>query len=214
MGFVKKDDPPQKVPDAGFNDNLQVEVPFDKNSKEWQHLAESFGDQIKYNKSNHTVEWRSHLFDENFSGGKFDIKLGRQQPKMLSKMLANPKLAALSKAIGNNSLTLTNENWLDVKRADGTDHRTHFFHEPNHPENIPLEKGDVDMLPSIWREPEQVRKIQKDIFEMRVEAIDGSDFVLQVIVNNGIPSPWSFFRTKKKMSVSRSRVLPRVANHP
>ena len=215
MKFVKPDDSPQKVPDVGFNDGLKFEVPFDKGSHEWQELQEDFGDQIKYDKASHAIEWRSDLFAENFGGGHFDIKLGRQQPEMKAMMAKDPKLAELSKAIGNNSLTLTKENWLDVKRADGSDHRTHFFNEPNHPENIPLEKGDVDLLPSIWRKPDQIRKVQKDIFEMRIEAFDGSDFVFQVIVNSGgIPTPWSFFRTKKKMPVPRAAVPPRVANHP
>ena len=50
---------------------------------------------------------------------------------------------------------------------------------------------------------------------MRIEAFDGSDFVFQVIVNDGgHPNPWSFFRTKKKMPTTGSAVSPRVANHP
>jgi len=94
-------------------------------------------------------------------------------------------------------------------RRDGTDHRTHFFNDPKHPENIPLKTGDIDMLPSVWRNPEVVRKIQRDLYEFRVEAVDGGFFVLQVKVNNGIPTPWSYFRTTKEIA-GGARMPPRA----
>ena len=193
IGLLGPNEQP-KIPDVpDFNGRLSSPVQFEKSSKEYANLKEKFGDQIQFNEEKHEVQWRSDLFADAFDKNhKFNIKLGRL-PK------GHP-FTELAKSIGNNPLTLTKESWLDAKRPDGTDHRTHFFHEPDHPENIPLKKGDVDMLPSVWRNPDQWRKLQRDLYELRVEAVDGGDFVLQVQVNNGVPSPWSYFRTTKKIA--------------
>lgn len=193
IGLLRPDEQPKLPETPDFNGNLFAKVSFDKGSKEYANLSEMFGDQIQFNEEKKEIQWRSDLFANAFDKNqKFNIKLGRL-PK-------NHPFAELSNMIGNNPLTLTKESWLDAKRPDGTDHRTHFFHEPNHPENIPLKKGDIDMLPSVWRNPDQWRKLQKNLYELRVEAVDGGDFVLQVQVNNGVPSPWSYFRTTKKIA--------------
>lgn len=193
IGLLGPDEQP-KIPETpDFNGHLAERVPFDKGSPEYADLRTKFGDQIQFNEETKEVQWRSDLFADAFDNNhKFNIRLGCLPKSHPFTELAN--------SIGNNPLTLTKESWLDAKRPDGTDHRTHFFNEPNHPENIPLKKGDVDMLPSVWRNPDQWRKLQKDLYELRVEAIDGGDFVLQVQVNNGIPSPWSYFRTTKKIA--------------
>ena len=206
IGLLGPNEQPTVPPPPDFNGHLAERVPFDKSSGEYAKLKEKFGDQIQFNEEKREVQWRSDLFADAFDNNhKFNIKLGCLPKSHPFKELAN--------SIGNNPLTLTKESWLDAKRPDGTDHRTHFFHEPDHPENIPLKKGDVDMLPSVWRNPDQWRKLQKDLYELRVEAIDGGDFVLQVQVNNGIPSPWSYFRTTKKIAPNVP-MNPRKASLP
>ena len=200
IGLIDEDTPPQKPPKVHLNGSLQAEVPFTKQSVEWQKLKNDFGDFIQWDDRNHAVRWRENVFKENFDkGGKFTIRAGVASSGMLGKLNADPKLAPFAEAIQGKQLILTGQDWLDAKRPDGTDHRTHFGIEPDKPYNIPLEKGDVELIPSIWHNPDSVRKLQKDIFEASIEALDGSLFVAQIKVGkNGIPNLWTFFRTKKK----------------
>ena len=94
------------------------------------------------------------------------------------------------------------QTWCDAKRGDGTTHISHFFPEPGRPDNIPLTPGDMDLLPSIWRNPDSVRKLQADIFEADIEGLDGSRYVIQVKINpgenHGHPRLWTFYRTRKQ----------------
>ena len=206
IGLLGEDEQPE-IPDTpNFNGNLTASVPFGKDSTEYGKLREKFGDQIQFNEEKKEVQWRSDLFKDMFEKkGNFNIRLGKIQKTGI--------LPELEQAVGDNSLTMNKSNWLDTKRPDGTDHRTHFFQEPDHPENIPLKPGDIDMLPSIWRNPDAGRKLQRDLYELRVDAVDGGAFVLQVKVNNGKPSPWSFFRTTKKIATG-STISPREASLP
>ena len=203
LGLVGDGIPEQEPPTLGFNGSLQAEVEFTSNetSEKWRS---DFGDQLKIEKGTSILKWREEVFRENFDKGHFSLKLGVPQPTLIEKMKAARGLSDIADAIQDKQLLMTDSNWLDAKRGDGSNHRSHFGFEPEHPENIKLEKHDVELIPSIWRKPDQVRKLQKDIFELRIEALDGiSDYVLQVKVGStGHPRPWSFFRTTKKMPLS------------
>ena len=86
------------------------------------------------------------------------------------------------------------QSWLDKKRKDKvTDHRIHFEAMPDHPEDIPLKKGDVDMLPSLWRNPDREFEDGGDLV-LEVDAVDGGMF--RAIVKPGErPRLKSFYRT-------------------
>ena len=93
-----------------------------------------------------------------------------------------------------------NQTWRDSKRPDGSNHLSHFFPEPNNPNNIPLTPEEVEMLPTLWRNPDRVRKLQRDIFEAQLDAFDGSVFVAQFKINSTkggfTPQLWTFYKKK------------------
>lgn len=70
---------------------------------------------------------------------------------------------------------------------------------PDEPHNIPLEKGDVDMLPSLRHSPDRVFKSHNDIV-LEVDALDGTIFraiVGKTKGENPKPKLRTFYRTNK-----------------
>ena len=190
IGLLGPNEQPKipEVPD--FNGNLAERVPFDKGSREYAELKRKFGDQIQFNEEKREVQWRSDLFADMFDPGKkFTIKLGEPTKALLDKL---PSTVPVDSIAGKH-LTI-NERWLDKKRKDGkTDHRIHFELMPEHPEDIPLKKGDVDMLPSLWRNPDRVFEDHGSIV-MEVDAVDGGMFRAIVKPRNS-PKLKTFYRT-------------------
>ena len=190
IGLLGPNEQPKipEVPD--FNGNLAERVPFDKGSREYAELKRKFGDQIQFNEEKREVQWRSDLFADMFDPGKkFTIKLGEPTKALLDKL---PSTVPVDSIAGKH-LTI-NERWLDKKRKDGkTDHRIHFELMPEHPEDIPLKKGDVDMLPSLWRNPDRVFEDHGSIV-MEVDAVDGGMFRAIVKPGNS-PKLKTFYRT-------------------
>ena len=206
IGLLGPNEQP-KIPEApDFNGNLSERVPFDKGSREYAELKRKFGDQIQFNEEKREVQWRSDLFADMFDPGKkFTIKLGEPTKALLDKL---PSTVPVDSIAGKH-LTI-NERWLDKKRKDGeTDHRIHFELMPEHPEDIPLKKGDVDMLPSLWRNPDRVFEDHGSIV-MEVDAVDGGMFRAIVKPGNS-PKLKTFYRTteswdeylKKRMARDR-----------
>lgn len=117
------------------------------------------------------------------------IKLGQPTKALIDKLPSSVP----ADAIRGKHLTI-NERWLDKKRKDGeTDHRIHFETMPDHPEDIPLKKGDVDMLPSLWRNPDREFEDGGDLV-LEVDAVDGGMF--RAIVKPGnAPNLKTFYRT-------------------
>ena len=190
IGLLGPNEQP-KIPEApDFNGNLAERVPFDKGSREYAELKRKFGDQIQFNEEKREVQWRSDLFADMFDPGKkFTIKLGEPTKALLDKL---PSTVPVDSIAGKH-LTI-NERWLDKKRKDGkTDHRIHFELMPEHPEDIPLKKGDVDMLPSLWRNPDRVFEDHGSIV-MEVDAVDGGMFRAIVKPGNS-PKLKTFYRT-------------------
>ena len=190
IGLLGPNEQPKipEVPD--FNGNLAERVPFDKGSREYAELKRKFGDQIQFNEEKREVQWRSDLFADMFDPGKkFTIKLGEPTKALLDKL---PSTVPVDSIAGKH-LTI-NERWLDKKRKDGkTDHRIHFELMPEHPEDIPIKKGDVDMLPSLWRNPDRVFEDHGSIV-MEVDAVDGGMFRAIVKPGNS-PKLKTFYRT-------------------
>ena len=178
--------PPSAVP--SFNATLQADVPW-ANDEDWRNMKAAFGDQIR--RDGNTVKWREEVLRETVLHGKnFTVKLGVPQGGMLEKL--GDVDASLADAIRGKALTV-DQSWRDAKRPDGTDHTTHFRPDPDNPGNIPLEVGDMDLLPSIWRSPDRVRKLRKDIFEAAIDLLDGSALVAQFKIG-AFPSLWTFYK--------------------
>lgn len=190
IGLLGEDEQPQIPDKPSFNQHLSESVPFDNNSPEYSKLRQMFGDQIQFNADRREVQWRSDLFADMFDPGKkFTIKLGESTKSLLSML---PKEIP-TELIAGKQLTV-NEHWLDRKRFDkATDHRIHFENMPDHPEDIPLKKGDVDMLPSLWRNPDRVFEDNGSLV-LEVDAVDGGMF--RAIVKPGNRHELkSFYRT-------------------
>lgn len=190
IGLLGPNEQPEIPQPPDFNGNLAERVPFDKGSGEYAKLKEKFGDQIQFNEEKREVQWRSDLFADMFEPGKkFTIKLGQPTKALLDKL---PSTVPVGSITGKH-LTI-NERWLDKKRKDGeTDHRIHFELMPEHPEDIPLKKGDVDMLPSLWRNPDRAFEDHGSIV-LEVDAVDGGMFRAIVKPGNS-PKLKTFYRT-------------------
>ena len=198
LGVIEDDyRPPEKSPMQSFNESLESDMVF-RNDSSWLTLKAAFGDQIQ--KNGDKISWRTDVFRENFEkGGEFSIKLGVPQLGLLDKL---PKEVSASD-IENLPLTVTN-NWLDRKRKSGPgDHRVHFAPMPDHPEDIPLELGDVDMLPALWREPDRVFYSAGHLV-LEVDDSDGSIF--RAFVKTGRKNTLrSFYRTTETWEMYLAR---------
>lgn len=199
LGVMAEDDPPPEPEEVDFNAGLAAEVEFNDVSREWAGLKRTFGDQIQLEGGK--VKWRGEIVRANLmSGGAFNMKLGVATEELVAKLGAANGGASLATDIAGRPL-LVDQNWRDAKRSDGGTHLAHFFHNPNEPDDIPLTAGDVELLPSIWRNPDHVRKLQADIFEADVDGLDGSRYVIQVRINpgknEGNPQLWTYYKTKK-----------------
>ena len=214
LGLLKDDDPPPKMPERGFNDGLSAKIPVqdkdDENGLAWTNLKETFGDLIEVHKGE--VTWVGNRVQENLlSGGTFNMRLGFASPQLQEMLSDTPGGKDIAKLLAGKHLHV-DQTWRDSKRGDGTDHTAHFFPEPDKPDNSPLTPGDMDLLPSIWRKPDHVKKLQKEIFEADIEGLDGSRFVIQVRIapdeNNGDPRLWTFYRTKAPRKLNPRGIDP------
>ena len=192
IGLLGPNEQPEIPEKPDFNGNLAEQVPFDKGSKEYADLRTKFGDQIQFNEEKREVQWRSDLFADAFDPGKkFPIKLGQSTDALIDKLPSSVP----ADTIRGKHLTI-NERWLDKKRQDKvSDHRIHFEAMPDEPFNIPLKKGDVDMLPSLWRNPDRAFEDKGDLI-LEVDAVDGGMF-RAVVKPGGSPRLKTFYRTNE-----------------
>lgn len=151
IGLIQPDyTPPPSSPIDDFNNSLQADIDF-KNDVPWQHLKSAFGDQIRV--SNGKISWRHHLIEDAIlSNQPFAIRLGSPTPDLLSALPPSIPVSALQ----GKQLVIT-QDWLDNKRPDGSDHRSHFYPLEADPRNIPLSLSDIELLPEIWRRPDSVQ---------------------------------------------------------
>ena len=74
-----------------------------------------------------------------------------------------------------------NEEWLNKRRSDGTDHRSHFEPLETDPRNVPLKVSDLELIPAIYREPDRVEPGgTKDTFVCVMADGNGNDYRLVV----------------------------------
>ena len=179
---------------ADFNKGLEVDDP---HGNLYGELKKAFGDQIRRVDGN--IVWRQELLRETLFTDNFKLSLGEPQANgLLAKLAADKSLAPFAGRIQGKPLTV-DQTWRDAKRADGTNHLSHFFPETKNPDNIPLQKDDVELLPSLWRNPDRVRKLQRDLFEAQLDCLDGSTLVAQFHVKeNGAPQLWTFYKKRSE----------------
>ena len=114
----------------------------------------------------------------NFTTG---FRLGEATPDLLAKLPSSVS----PETFQSKPLTV-DQTWLDRKRADGTDHRSHFFPHETNPNNIPLTVSDLELIPSIWREPDSVQagSTKRKRIVLERSSLDGGRYKMVVDVEN------------------------------
>lgn len=188
----------QKIepPKIDFNGKLEATVPFKGHGDdlEWQRLKDAFGDQIQ--RKGDVIAWRTDWFKEAFDDGNFTIRLGKIQPGLSSKLPQDCEFNGWQE-----TQLAVNQDWLNNTRNDGTDHRSHFNGYGS--DKVPLEKGDIEILPSLWRNPDRAwldtRKghegrngVPRLILEL--DAFDGNTFRAVVDIGTNTPTLKTFYK--------------------
>lgn len=151
LGVIKDDyQPPDKSPLKSFNETLEADLKFKTNRKLFDDLHRIFGDQIRYEGGK--IHWRHDAVKEAFISRKpFTMDIGEASPKLMS-LLPNEHL---QKQVSGKQFVL-NEEWLNKKRSNGKDHRSHFRPFEDDDRNIPLEISDLELIPAIYHEPDYI----------------------------------------------------------
>lgn len=192
LGVIKEDyEPQEKSPLEAFNANLEADLKVG-NGNLLGELRKQFGDQIRNDDG--VIRWRQDVISKAFMSEKdFTINVGCASDRLKSK---------LPKSIAPESISdkpfIVDGNWLDKKRQDGSTHRDHFFPLEYRDTNIPLTVDDLELIPSIWREPDSVSDKTSDKWNILCEqrAADGGTYKLVVNVENN-PHIVTFYKTKK-----------------
>ncbi len=126
------------------------------------------------------------------SNKPFYIKLGCATDDLLNKLPPN-----IPKEHIKNKQFIVNGNWLDKERKDGSNHRDHFYPLEYRDTNIPLTVEDLELIPSIWREPDNVSDKTSRKWNILCEqkAIDGGIYKLVVNVEEN-PEIVTFYKIK------------------
>ena len=152
---------------VGFNGNLQAELPMKDDSPEAAKLKDIFGDLVKFD--GNTAHWQGELIKDSIRGKIKKTSLGIGFDGRKTSISSNFFREHLNKHFGDN------------EKAG---------------ELLPLNEGDYELLPSIWRNPDRVIKSGKrDILEL--EAFDGG--ILRLVVD-----PDSGIRSFHKLKAARS----------
>lgn len=151
LGVIREDyQPPEKSPIKAFNEGLSADTKFKDNRRAFDELRRVFGDQIRHEGG--TIRWRQEAVREAFEARKpFTMEIGEASPRLMA-MLPDESLA---RQVEGKQFVL-DQRWLDRRRNDGTDHRSHFEPLETDPRNVPLKISDLELIPAIYREPDRV----------------------------------------------------------
>lgn len=191
LGVIKSDyKPPEKSSLKSFNEKLEADLQV-KNGNVLGKLRKIFGDQIR--NDNGTIKWRQDVIRDAFMSNKpFTIKVGCATDDLLKKLPPHIPQEHIK-----NKNFIVNSNWLDKKRKDGSNHRNHFYPLEYRDTNIPLTVEDLELIPSIWRNPDNVSDKTSNKWNILCEqkAIDGGIYKLVVNVEE-IPKIVTFYKIK------------------
>ena len=205
-GVISADDPPPRIdPEKrpGFNDNLREHVPFSAvkdGERDWSWLKNQFGDQIQ--RKGDFVEWRGNLIRQNFAkGGTFEMNLGTATGALTGLVKARPETAPFAKPMEGQLQFQVGNGWLDSRRDKGVDHRDHFTFLPEFPNSKPLVLEDMELIPSIWRQPDRVFNAGEGALCLEIDSLEGDHY-------REIVSVWAVDRAGKVPP--RLRVQPKL----
>ena len=178
-GVISADDPPPKVdPEKrpGFNDDYRETLPISgKNDPVWKDLESQFGDQVAYRDGE--VVFKGELLRSLVRGdGPEKIRLGKATPAMLSKLPTE----RMRKGLAGTSFSVR-QDWIEKHVGK------HVGAAETDSRNVPLDPGDFELIPSIWRSPDRVvpgdwpgsAVFELDTFDdgilaLTVKAVDGA----------------------------------------
>ena len=132
----------------------------------------------------------SEAFKDNKS---FEINLGKPTESLKNLLTSEQKIK-----VGDNTFIIKDKHWLREKDRHGYDH---FEGEEWREYNIPLNAGDLDMLPSLWRNPDRVLPgYDQNSILLQIDTLDGG--VLTAIVNiKNTPKIKTYFKSKRKLGL-------------
>ena len=164
IGLLGKDEQPEIQQPPDFNGNLTAQVPMRNDDPEAKRLKDIFGDQIRFD--GNTVHWQGELIQDVLSGKVKKTTLG----------------------IGYNGKKLSlSHNFFKEHLAK------HVGENETRKDNIPLARGDYDLIPSMWRNPDRVTKGHSGRDVLELDTIDGGTLRLAVDPDSGIRS---FYKMK------------------
>ena len=173
----------QKPPRVDFNGSLQAEVPVAPDSPEAERLRSAFGDQVVFD--GNVARWRGNLIRDVVGGNVRNAKLGRGYD-------------------GRN---------LSISHNIFADHlHKHFGEEERDRRNMPLSVGDFELIPAMWRKPDNVVK-ERNRDHLAFDTLDGG--ILNLIVDpvKGIVGFWKEKNPRAgDLMVSRLRATPAQRN--
>lgn len=188
LGVIKEDYlPPEKSPMKAFNEKLEADCEF-KNDDNYDLLKTIFGDQIR--QDGDKIVWRQDVFREAFNSRKpFDIQLGCATPAVFERVPDSD----LALVLRDTPLVVT-QKWLNRKRKKGINHRDHFQIIQDEPGDIPLTIADVELLPSIWRNPDTVEKVDKTRIMLSMKSTDGGTYKAVIDCGNNTAELITFYK--------------------
>lgn len=183
LGLLKDDDPPPKMEQKGFNDELSAKLPEGSERELDPFLRETFGAQVSID-GNNVVHWNEHLIRDMLAGnGQMNASLGQgKRNKAMLDMIPSEEMRTRAAQTG---LTISRQ-WMSTH---GQKHRNP---SGKGGVNMPLEDGDYDLIPSLWRKPDGVEVHSKNELELWIDTLDGGRLRMGVDLRKG--SPTTFFK--------------------
>lgn len=186
--------PPKESPLENFNASLEAELTMDRKSDSFHALREAFGDQIV--QVDGKVKWRSQfvrdVIEESYGENGRMMKLGKITNKALEKVPQELKSVFEGSSGERMGLTVTKELATHIKN------HKHYKADPRKT-NMPLMPEDLDLIPTIWRDPDRVVSDPKHpegpVFEF--DTPDGGVLRLPIIKLGNTITTGTFYKIKR-----------------
>ena len=186
--------PPKESPLENFNASLEAELTMDRKSDAIHALREAFGDQIV--QVDGKVKWRSQfvrdVIEESYGENGRMMKLGKITNKALEKVPQELKSVFEGSSGERMGLTVTKELATHIKNHE------HYKADPRKT-NMPLMPEDLDLIPTIWRDPDRVVSDPKHpegpVFEF--DTPDGGVLRLPIIKLGNTITTGTFYKMKR-----------------
>ena len=178
LGIIKDGEKLELPKEEDFNAGLSARLPEGHEKEMDSFLREAFGAQVSI--VNNEVHWNEHLIRDMLKGtGNENARLGKgcYNRRMLSRI---PNAAMREKA-EKTGVTISRQ-WME------THAQKHRNPSGKGGRNLPLNDGDFELIPSLWRNPDGVAIHSEDELELWIETLDGGRLKLGVNIGHGRPT--------------------------